>query len=157
MITALNTTPPKQGGRKEILMANDTEYTTIDAYIARFPNELRERMELLRKTIREAAPNADEIISWAMPTFYLNGNLVHFAGHKSHIGFYPGADGIELFRNSFEEGHYSYSKGAVQFPHTRPLPVALIREIVLFRVSQNEALFPKKQVKKETNAPEGKK
>lgn len=136
-------------------MSRDNSITSIDDYIAQYPAELRERLALLRKAIREAAPDAAEKISWAMPTFYLNGNLVHFAGYKSHIGFYPGADGIELFRYRFDEGKYSYSKGAVQFPHTRPLPVELITEIVQFRVSQNEAITPKKRVNKENNTSEG--
>ncbi len=128
-------------------MARQTEYTTVDEYIAQFQLELRERMALLRKTIREATPKAAEKISWSMPTFYLNGNLVHFACFKNHIGFYPGADGIELFRNSFEEGKYSFSKGAVQFPHTRPLPLDLVGEIVRFRVSQNEEIPSRKKEK----------
>jgi uncharacterized protein YdhG (YjbR/CyaY superfamily) len=132
---------------KGIFMARDMDFTTIDEYIALFPPELQERMTLLRKTIKEAAPEATEKISWAMPTFYQNGNLVHFAAFKNHIGFYPGADGVELFRNSFEEGKYGFSKGAVQFPHTRSLPLELITEIVRFRVTQNEAIPPKKRVK----------
>jgi uncharacterized protein YdhG (YjbR/CyaY superfamily) len=136
-------------------MASTSEYKTIDAYIAQFPPDLQERLQLLRSTIREAAPNASEKISWAMPTFYLNGNLVHFAAAKNHTGFYPGADGIELFRYRFEEEKFSFSKGAVQFPNDRPLPLALVTEIVRFRVSQNEALTPKKKQKKEQEKQTG--
>ncbi len=128
-------------------MAGDVTVTTIDDYIALFSPEIQERLHLIRKTIREAAPQATEKISWAMPTFYLNGNLVHFAGFKKHTGFYPGAEGIELFRNRLEEAKLSFSKGAVQFPYTKPLPVDLIAEIVRLRVSQNEAIPPKKRAK----------
>lgn len=133
-------------------MAEEISFTTIDEYIAQFAPEIRERLQLMRQTIKQAAPEATEKISWAMPTFYLNGNLVHFAAFKKHIGFYPGADGIELFRNRFEVEGYTFSKGAVQFPLTKPLPVDLISEIVRFRVSQNEKIVPKKQAGKENEA-----
>lgn len=130
-------------------MAREPEFKTIDDYIAQFSPEVKERLVLMKKTISQAAPNATEKISWAMPTFYLNGNLVHFAAFKNHIGFYPGADGIELFKYKLEG--YSFSKGAVQFPHTKPLPVELISEIVRFRVSQNELIAPKKSGSKKTD------
>lgn len=108
---------------------------TIDEYIAQFPPEVQSRLESLRKVIREIAPEAGERISWRMPTFTLNGNLVHFAAHKAHIGFYPGAGGIEAFKDKLSE--YKSSKGAVQFPNNKPLPYDLIKEIVAFRVSEN--------------------
>lgn len=108
---------------------------TIDDYIAQFPPETRSRLESIRKVIRETAPSSGEKISWSMPTFTLNGNLVHFAAHKSHIGFYPGPSGIEVFKDKLTE--YKSSKGAVQFPNDKPLPLDLIREIVAFRVLEN--------------------
>lgn len=108
---------------------------TIDEYIAQFSPEIQEKLQSLRKVIRETAPDAGEKISWAMPTFTLNGNLVHFAAHKNHIGFYPGPIGIEAFKESLTD--FKYSKGAVQFPYSKPLPFDLIREIVAFRVSEN--------------------
>lgn len=109
--------------------------TTIDEYIAQFSPDIQGRLESLRNAIREAAPEANEKISWRMPTFTLNGNLVHFAAHKNHIGFYPGPSGIEFFSEKLSE--YKNSKGAVQFPNNKPLPFDLIKEIVFFRVSEN--------------------
>ena len=108
---------------------------TIDDYIAQFPPEIRPRLESIRKVIREAAPEASEKISYNMPTFTQKGNLVHFAAHKNHIGFYPAPSGIEAFQGELSE--YKSSKGSVQFPNNRPLPLELIRKIVAFRVSEN--------------------
>jgi uncharacterized protein YdhG (YjbR/CyaY superfamily) len=116
-------------------MEDNKSITTIDEYIAQFPAEIRARLESLRKVIRETAPEANEKISYNMPTFTLNGNLVHFAAHKSHIGFYPTPSGIEVFKDKLSE--YNSSKGAVQFPNSKPLPLELIKEIVSFRVSEN--------------------
>lgn len=109
---------------------------TIEEYIGGFSPEIQERLRSLREAIREAAPDAQEKISWRMPTFALNGNLVHFAAHKNHIGFYPGASGIEFFQDRLSE--FKYSKGAVQFPNDKPLPLKLVKEIVAFRVSENK-------------------
>ncbi|SHI23580.1 Uncharacterized conserved protein YdhG, YjbR/CyaY-like superfamily, DUF1801 family [Sporobacter termitidis DSM 10068] len=131
-------------------MGREITYTTIDGYIAQYPPEVRERLQALRRTIGAAAPDASEKISWAMPTFYLNGNLVHFAAFKSHIGFFPGAEGIEAFRDKMQE--YSVSKGGVQFPFARPLPLELIAEIVRFRAAQNKAQKPKKEKTKRPEA-----
>lgn len=133
---------------KGFFMARDDAYKTIDEYIAQFPSDVQERLQLMRKTIAQAAPEATEKISWAMPTFYLNGNLVHFAAFKKHVGFYPGADGVEAFKEKFEK--FSYSKGGVQFPLNEPLPVDLISEIVRFRVKQNEEITPKKRASQKT-------
>ena len=113
----------------------DGHIHTIDEYIEQFQPEVRERLKALRAVIREAAPEAREKISWSMPTFTLHGNLVHFAAHKSHIGFYPGPSGIEAYRERLQG--YSWSKGAVQFPHGKPLPYGLVAEIVRFRVQEN--------------------
>lgn len=107
----------------------------VDQYIAGFPPEVQSILEQMRTLIRETAPAAEECISWQMPTYKQKGNVVHFAGHKHHVGFYPGASGIEAFKDRFTG--YKSSKGAVQFPYSQPLPVELICEIVAFRVREN--------------------
>lgn len=107
----------------------------IDNYILQYPEELQVKLQEIRKIINEAAPQATEKLSWQMPTFYLNGNLVHFALHKTHIGFYPGTSGVENFKS--ELGEYKHSKGAIQFPLSNPLPKELITRIVEFRVKEN--------------------
>jgi uncharacterized protein YdhG (YjbR/CyaY superfamily) len=107
----------------------------IDSYIAIFPQDIQVILEKLRKTIREAAPEATETISYQMPTFRLNGNLVHFAAYENHIGFYPAPSGITAFKN--EISVYKNAKGSVQFPLKEPLPFDLITKIVKFRVSEN--------------------
>lgn len=108
---------------------------SIDAYILNAPSEIQEKLVTLRKVIKESAPDAVEKISWQMPTFALHGNLVHFAAHKNHIGFYPGSSGVEAFKKELTE--YKWSKGAIQFPNDKPLPYDLIGKIVKFRVSEN--------------------
>ena len=109
--------------------------TTIDEYIAAFPEKIRERLHEIRKAIRSAAPEAQEKISYRMPTFYQEGTLVHFAAYKNHIGFYPTASGITAFANELTE--YKHAKGSAQFPHDRPLPIELINRIVTYRLAQN--------------------
>lgn len=108
---------------------------TIDEYIVQFPNEIQEIMKTLRNVIKDAAPESEEKISWGMPTFTLHGNLVHFAGHKHHIGFYPAPSGIENFKDELRE--YKTSKGAIQFNLDKSLPYDLIERIVRFRVDEN--------------------
>jgi len=108
---------------------------TIDEYIAEFPSETRTMLEEMRALIRESAPGATETISYAIPTFDLNGRLVHFAGFKHHVGFYPTGRGVEAFKE--ELAPYRSGKGSVQFPIGKPLPADLIRRIVEFRVEQN--------------------
>ena len=107
----------------------------IDEYIARFPEDIQEILEKIRMTIREAAPEADERISYQMPTFALEGNLVHFAVYKNHIGFYPTPSGIEEFED--ELSRYAGGKGSVKFPLDKPIPYDLITKIVRFRVKEN--------------------
>jgi len=107
----------------------------IDEYISGFPDEIRLLLEEVRKTIRNVAPEATETISYQMPTFRLNGNLVHFAAFKNHIGLYPAPTGIETF--SKELSAYKGGKGSVQFPISEPLPLDLIKRIVRFRVDEN--------------------
>ncbi|ABN53979.1 MAG TPA: hypothetical protein DEF39_03980 [Hungateiclostridium thermocellum] len=107
----------------------------VDEYIKSFPEEVQERLTVIRNIIRELAPQATERICMRMPTYDLNGKwLVHFAAFKKHIGFYPQPEGIEAFKEKLSG--YKTSKGAVQFPLDKPLPVDLIREIVKFRVEQ---------------------
>ncbi|MEJ8818846.1 iron chaperone [Lacibacter sp. H407] len=109
--------------------------TNIDEYIAGFPAATQKLLEQIRAAIKKAAPSAEEAMKYGIPTFVLNGNLVHFAGYKAHIGFYPAPDGIKAFEK--ELSVYKSSKGAVQFPLDKPMPVALITKIVKFRVKQN--------------------
>jgi uncharacterized protein YdhG (YjbR/CyaY superfamily) len=108
---------------------------SFDGYVVGFPEAVRRTLKELRATIRAVAPDATERISYGIPTFVLNGNLVHFAAYERHIGFYPASSGIRAFRK--ELAIYKTSKGTVQFPIDRPLPLALIRKIVRFRVAEN--------------------
>ncbi len=109
---------------------------SIDEYIAEFPPETQAVLREIRALIRECAPDAAETISYAIPTFDLNGkHLVHFGGYQRHIGFYPTASGIEAFKDELKS--YKASTGAVQFPLGKPLPVDLIRRIVEFRVRES--------------------
>ena len=107
----------------------------IDEYIAKFPIEVQEKLQKIRKIVRDAAPEATEKISYQMPTFYLYGNLVHFAAYKKHIGFYPTPSGITSFDE--ELAPYKRAKGSVIFPLDKPIPYDLIDKIVRFRVAEN--------------------
>lgn len=118
-----------------IMKTNQPE--SIDAYIATFPPSLQDRLQAMRAIIAKTAPKASEKISYAMPTFYLNGNLVHFAAFKNHVGLYPGAGGVAEFEAELDA--YVHAKGSIQFPHDKPLPTTLIKKIVAFRVKQQEA------------------
>ncbi len=109
----------------------------IDDYISTFPEETQLLLEQMRNEIKKSAPKAEEIISYGMPGFKLNGLLVWFAGYKNHIGFYPKPAAILVFKK--ELGKYKTSKGAIQFPTDEPLPLALIRKIVKYRVEENLA------------------
>ncbi len=108
---------------------------TIDEYIAGFPPEVQGLLEKFRKTIRKAAPDAEGTISYQIPAFTLNGNLVHFAAFKKHIGFYPRVTAIEKFKK--ELSVYEGAKGTVRFPLDEPIPFTLISKIVKFRVKEN--------------------
>jgi len=107
----------------------------IDEYIAGFPPDVQEILEQVRMTIREAAPDAEETIKYAIPTFTLEGILVHFAAFKKHVGFYPTPTGIEAFKG--ELSVYEGAKGSVRFPLDAPIPLDLIGRIVKFRVNEN--------------------
>ena len=114
-----------------------TSPTTIDQYIAGYPKEVQKLLQQVRETIKKVVPDAEEAISYGIPTFKLNGNLVHFGGFKQHIGFYPGAGGIKAFEK--ELSAYKGAKGSVQFPIDQPMPLDIITAITKFRVAQNLA------------------
>ena len=121
-------------------------FNSIDEYIATFPADIRAQLETLRAAIRAAAPDAEERISYQMPTFAQEGNLIHFAALKDHIGFYPTSSGIAAFQD--ELARFKSSKGAVRFPTGEPLPLDLIARIVRFRVTENlERAAARKQAK----------
>lgn len=128
-------------------MPDNTPFSVqVDEYIMEFAPEVQARLQALRQMIREEAPNAEEKISYKMPTYAQHGNLVHFAAYQNHIGFYPAPSGITAFQE--ELSAFKNAKGSVQFPHNHPLPEALIRRIVEFRVKENvEKAATKKQKK----------
>ncbi len=117
------------------MATNQTTPQNIDDYISTFPEDVQEILEKIRLTIKNAAPDAEETINYGIPTFKLKGNLVHFAGYKKHIGFYPTPSGIEKFKD--ELSAYAGAKGSVRFPLNQPIPYDLIGEIVSFRVKEN--------------------
>jgi len=109
---------------------------SIDDYIAQFPPSTQELLRQVQQTIRQQVPEGtQEVISYGIPTFKLNGNLVHYAGYQNHIGFYPGASGIKNFADKISA--YKNAKGSVQFPLAKPIPFPLITEIVQFRVNED--------------------
>lgn len=108
----------------------------IDDYIAQFPQDVQEKLSSIRKTIFKVVPEIEETITYQMPTYKLNGNLLHFAAYKKHIGFYPTPSAIEKFEDELRE--FKHAKGSIQFPLDRPLPMDLIERIVRFRVSENK-------------------
>lgn len=124
-------------------------FKNVDSYISSQPKEVRELLEIVRHTIKTAAPDAEEVISYNMPAFRFHGMLVYFAVFKHHIGFYPMSSGISEFKK--ELSIYKGAKGSVQFPLDKPLPITLIKKIVKFRVKENsEKEKLKKQSKSKT-------
>jgi len=119
---------------------------TIDEYIASFPKEIQKELELIRKTIKHAAPDAEEAISYGMPSFKLHSNLVYFAAFKNHIGLYALPKSNEAFKQ--ELSIYKTGKGSIQFPLDKPMPVDLITKIVKFRVQENLEKMKSKLKKK---------
>lgn len=107
----------------------------IENYIAQFPTEIQAKLQALRQHILSLVPEATEKISYGMPTVVFHGNLVHFAGYKNHIGFYPGAAVMHVFQEDFIG--YKSAKGSVQFPLDQPLPLDKVSKVVTFRVKQN--------------------
>lgn len=130
-------------------MEEKKKIETIDEYIANYPDELQKIIQDLRKFIRECAPEATERISWGMPTFYLQGNLVHFAVNKGYIGLYPGESGVSVFKDELTE--YKTTKGSIHLPFNKAIPYELIKKIVEFRVIENkqkaEERLRKKKIK----------
>jgi uncharacterized protein YdhG (YjbR/CyaY superfamily) len=118
-------------------MKNTIKYQTIDEYLDSFHQDLKNKLQILRSTIQEAAPDSTEAICYQMPTFKFNGNLVHFAAYKSHIGFYPGPSAILAFVD--ELAPYNLSKGTIRFTIEDEIPLNLIVRIVKFRVEQNKS------------------
>lgn len=110
------------------------EIRTVDEYIALFPEDIQDIMIQTRNAIHAVSPDLKEKISWGMPTFYKNGNIIHFAANKHHLGIYPGAEAMEAFKERLSE--YKSSKGAVQFPYKKPVPYELIKEMVLFNLAK---------------------
>ena len=117
------------------MKANIKAPANIDEYIKGWPKDIQAKLQAMRETIQKAAPEAEEAISYAMPTFKLNGNLVHFAAYQNHVGFYPVPSGMKEFEK--ELSVYKSGKGSAQFPHDQPLPLALVTKIVKFRVKEN--------------------
>ena len=110
---------------------------SIDAYISGFPEEVQEKLQQMRAIIKKAAPRAEETISYAIPAFNLDKRyLVYFAGHTKHIGLYPAPTTNKEFKKDFEP--YKTSKGTVQFPYDKPLPVRLITKIVKYKIKENK-------------------
>ena len=124
----------------------ETKFETIDGYIASFPENIQAILEKIRLTISQAAPDASEKISYGMPTFALEGNLVHFAAFKNHIGFYSTPSGTAKFQQDISQ--YKHAKGSIQFPLSQPMPFDLIVQIVKFRVEENLVKAAAKQKSK---------
>ena len=116
-------------------MERKEQFKTVDGYIKTFPKDVQGILRKMRLTIRRAAPEAVEAVSYQIPTFKLNGNLVWFAAFKKHIGFYPTTSGIKAFKK--ELSAYKGAKGSVQFPLDKPIPYDLVKRIVIFRVDEN--------------------
>lgn len=127
-------------------MDSKSGFNSIDEYIATFPEETQKILREIRAVIKASAPEAEEKISYQMPTFFLNGNLVHFAAFKKHIGFYPTPSGTQAFQK--ELSVYKGAKGSAQFPLDKPMPLKLISRIVKFRVAENSKKTKTKSGKK---------
>ncbi len=119
---------------------------TIDEYIAGYPSEIQDILKELRSFIKKYAPEATEKISWSMPTFYLQGNLVHFAVNKGYIGLYPGESGVSVFKD--ELTGYKTTKGSIHLPLDKPMPYDLIKKIVEYRVVENKKMAEERLLKK---------
>ena len=116
------------------MKSSATKFQNIEEYVSTFPNDVQIKLQQIREAVSRVVPNADEVISYQMPAFKLHRILVHFAGYKNHIGFYPGAKAIEVFRKELSE--FNTSKGAIQFPLDKAIPLALIKKITKFRMEE---------------------
>ncbi len=123
-----------------------TQYTTVDEYLAMFPKEISDKLQIIRMIIKETAPEAIETISYQMPAFKHKGMLVYFAAFEKHIGFYPGSSGVLHFEHELKA--YKTSKGTLQIPHSSEIPIEVIRKIVAFRLRENELNAEMKKTKK---------
>jgi len=121
--------------------ASKKQSKTIDEYNAMFPKNIQDILEKIRRVIKESALKSEETISYGIPTFKLNGNLVHFAAFKNHIGFYPTPSAIVAFKK--ELSPYKQAKGSVQFPLEKPIPYDLVKKIVKYRVKENKLQIKK--------------
>lgn len=128
------------------MKSNENEFLNVDSYIAQFPEHTRDLLTQMRVLIKKAAPKSEEVISYKMPAYKLDGMLVYFAGYAKHIGFYPTGSGIANFKK--ELSAYKGAKGSVQFPLDKPLPMTLISKIVKFRVQENKNKAKLKLAKK---------
>jgi uncharacterized protein YdhG (YjbR/CyaY superfamily) len=129
------------------MKANATKFKTVDEYVSTFPASTQTILKTIRKTVKEAAPGAEELISYNMPAYKMNGILVYYAAYKNHIGFYPTSLGIKAFQKELSD--YLWAKGSVQFPIDKPLPLPLISKIVKSRVKDNQhEMKPKLKKKK---------
>ncbi len=128
------------------MRTKQTAPKNIDEYIADFPHDVQEILKKIRLTVRNVAPDAAETIKYQLPTFTLQGNLVHFGAFKQHIGFYPTPTGTEKFKK--ELSVYAGAKGSIRFPLDQPIPFGLISKIVKFRVKENLARAKAKGRKK---------
>lgn len=122
------------------------KFKTVDEYHAAFPKDVRELLEKLRKAIRQAAPQAEECISYNMPAYKLHGSLVYYAANRTHIGFYPTSSPMRVFKD--ELAAYKTGKGSIRFPLETGIPVSLVKTIVAYRVQENIDKAAKKAGKK---------
>lgn len=121
-------------------------FSTVDEYLSGLPKKVRERCESLRKTIRQAAPQAEEVIHYNMPAFECNGMLVWYAAFKNHIGFYARASAVEAFKDDLAQ--YKTSKGAIQFPTEKEIPASLVKKMVTFRLKENAQAKKQRQTRR---------
>jgi len=127
----------------------------IDEYIEEFPDNVQKVLQKIRKTIRKAAPHAEETISYAIPTFKLNGNLIYFAGYQNHVSVYPRPRGVKEFEK--EIAQYEGGKGTLRFPLDQPVPFDLIARVTMYRVGQNMEASAKKAAAKKSTKKSAKK
>lgn len=127
------------------MKAATSNIENVDDYIAGFPKETQLLLQKLRAAIKIGAPDAEEMISYQMPAYKFHGMLVYFGGYKNHIGFYPTGSGIDIFKEEIKD--FKFSKGTIQFPLDKPLPLELVTKIVVFRVMQDLEKAAKKAKK----------
>ncbi|MDN5341963.1 MAG: hypothetical protein PWP28_838 [Oceanotoga sp.] len=112
----------------------DLMFKTVEEYINQYPREIQAILQKVRNTIKRAAPESIEKISYGIPTFYLQGNLIHFAANQKHLGIYPGPEAVEYFKDKLEG--FKTSKGTIKFSYGKPIPYDLIEDITKFRVKE---------------------